>query len=182
MCQSPCLQRLLNLILKVKFFEKHVAVAQQGMLNSKVLFSVPMNGSMANRVLLGTTSLLIKPESEVGQSGDTPDTQSSPKEDVVPNESTVGVVNAPQTVLSQAEETQINVVTRVGEWMTSLPEEMSNRIDIEQANLASLQEPDEPSVVSDNGASKSDSVVSGEVHDASVSGESIPDESFWVVL
>ncbi len=64
-----------------RIFEQKVAVAQRGMLNNKVLFSVPMDSSMAKSLLLGAAPLLIKTESGVGQSGDTPDTQSSPRKD-----------------------------------------------------------------------------------------------------
>ncbi len=34
-------------------FNKRVAIAQEGMLNGKVLFAVPMDNSMAKRLLLG---------------------------------------------------------------------------------------------------------------------------------
>ncbi len=54
----------------------------------------------------------------MGNSGDTPDAQSSPKKDVDSVGSTDGVVDAPQSVPSRFEESQVNIVTRAGDWMT----------------------------------------------------------------
>ncbi len=57
---------------KVKFsvnektFEQVVAVAQPGMLNNKVLFSVPMDNSMAMRLLLGAVDPSTVCEGEAG--------------------------------------------------------------------------------------------------------------------
>ncbi len=83
-----------------RIFEKCVAIARQGMLNNKVLFSVPVDSTMAKRLLLGAAPLLSKTESGVGHSGDTPDAQLSPKKDAESAGSTDGVVDALQTATS----------------------------------------------------------------------------------
>ena len=74
----------------------------------------------------------------MGNSGDTPDAQSSPKKDVDSVGSTDGVVDAPQSVPSRFEESQVNIVTRAGDWMTTLAEETSNCRDLEVASPAPL--------------------------------------------
>ncbi len=78
--------------LEGRSFSKVVAVAQEGMLNRKVLYAVPMDDSMAKQLLLGAAPLPEEQDSGVGHSGDTPDTQSSPEK----NAASAGVVDAPQ--------------------------------------------------------------------------------------
>ncbi len=76
--------------IESRTFVKRVAVAQEGMLNGKVLFAVPMDDSMAKRLLLGAAPLPDDQGSGAGHSGDTPDTQSSTEQDAASAVSAVG--------------------------------------------------------------------------------------------
>ncbi len=110
------------------------------MLNGKVQFAVPMDDSMAKRLLLGAAPVPDDQGSLVGHSGDTPDTQSSTEQDAVSAVSAVGSVDAQQSESQHAEDAQISVVTRSGSWLDSLSDETHNRQDEVLANPSSLVE------------------------------------------
>jgi len=120
-----------------KTFEQVVAVARQGMLNNKVLFSVPMDDSMAMRLLLGAVDPSSICEGEAGHSGDTPDTQSSDNKDAAGPQHD-GETGVTTSSLEAAEmPTQLNAVTRAGQWMHSLAQETEKRRDSEVEPLSS---------------------------------------------
>ncbi len=121
---------------------------QEGMLNGKVLFAVPMDDFMAKRLLLGAAPLPDDQGSGAGHSGDTPDTQSSTEQDAASAVSAVGSVDAQQSVSQHAEDAQISVVTRSGSWLDSLSDETHNRQDEVLANPSPLVEVIDSDVVS----------------------------------
>ena len=158
-------------------FESRVAVAQQGMLNGKVLFSVPMDGPMAKRLLLGAASLLPKNEGEAGHSGDTPDTQSSSLEDAEVALSTDEVVDASQSIHEHSEDAQVRVVTRAGSWMASLAQETRAMKDMAAVDPVPLVVQDDP-VIGDQ--SVESSMVNNDLSDVNCS-DSNSDESRYVL-
>ncbi len=64
-----------------KSFMSIVAVAHEDDLCSRVLFSVPMDGDMASRLLLDAASTSHSSEGEAGHPGDTPGIQTSSQDD-----------------------------------------------------------------------------------------------------
>ncbi len=97
---------------------RRVAVARADMLCDKVLFSVPMDDSMARKLLLGaveTPDIGV----EAGHSGDTPDTQTFTSVDAVvaPGGKEVGGETSKITLEQTEEQASVNVVTRAGRWM-----------------------------------------------------------------
>ncbi len=164
--------------LEGRSFSKVVAVAQEGMLNGKVLYAVPMDDSKAKRLLLGAAPLPKEQGSGLGHSGDTPDTQSSPDEDAASAGIAAGVVDAPQLESQQAEETLLNVVTRAGSWLDSLSNETHNRQDEVVADPSPLVEKNAPAVVSED----SETVDVQSVHENSDSNVAVENDESIVAV
>ncbi len=123
---------------------RRVAVARADMLCDKVLFSVPMDDSMARKLLLGaveTPNIGV----EAGHSGDTPDTQISTSVDAVVALSgkEVGGETSKITLEQTEEQASVNVVTRAGRWMESLAAETAAQRDRDTVPPVPLESIDE---------------------------------------
>ncbi len=123
-----------------KKFQSVVAVAREDMLCGRVLYSVPMDDSMAAKLLLDAASESVSLDSGAGQLRDTRNVQTSTSVDAGSVEGSVGALVTPLSPESIPEEIKVNVVTRSASKKAKVAKIASERIGVCEANPSSFRD------------------------------------------